>query len=87
MGLAATVRRRPRRGWVSLRADLESSSKFALLATVNGTPASVARLALSESVVRLFGAVTLPAFRGRGLSAHSWRPAASSREPTAPPWR
>ena len=52
---------------VSLCADLESSSKFALLATVDGTPASVARLALSESVVRLFGAVTLPAFRGRGL--------------------
>ena len=66
--------------WVSLRADLESSSKFALLATVNGTPASVARLALSESVVRLGGAVDASRVPSRGLYRSLWRPAASSRQ-------
>ena len=53
--------------WTNLRADLESSSKFALVATVNGTPASVARCVVNDSIVRLFGAVTLPAFHRRGL--------------------
>ncbi len=53
--------------WVRLQADLGSCSAFALLGTMNGTPASVARCSLFDPVVRLFGAVTLPAFRQRGL--------------------
>jgi hypothetical protein len=53
--------------WEQLRADLASSSAFALLATKDGTPASVGRCALFDSVVRLFGAATLPEFRRRGL--------------------
>lgn len=53
--------------WGRLQADLGSSSAFALLGTVNGMPASVARCGLFDPVVRLFGAVTLPAFRRRGL--------------------
>jgi hypothetical protein len=53
--------------WERLRADLESSSAFALLATTDGTPAAVGRFRLFGSVVRLFGAVTLPEFRRRGL--------------------
>ncbi|RNI18272.1 hypothetical protein EFY87_17895 [Flexivirga caeni] len=53
--------------WATLRAGLESSSEFAMLATVEGSPAAVARCAVFGSVVRLFGAVTIPAFRRRGL--------------------
>jgi hypothetical protein len=53
--------------WERLRADLVSSSAFALLATTDGTPAAVGRCRLFASVVRLFGAVTLPEFRRRGL--------------------
>jgi FR47-like protein len=53
--------------WGRLQSDLGSSSAFALVATKNGTPASVGRCRLFDSVVRLFGAVTLPEFRRRGL--------------------
>lgn len=53
--------------WERLRADLESSAAFALVATMDGTPASVGRCRLFGSVIRLFGAVTLPSFRRRGL--------------------
>jgi hypothetical protein len=53
--------------WQQLKADLRSSSAFALLGTMDGTPAAVGRCRLFDSVVRLFGAVTLPAFRGNGL--------------------
>jgi hypothetical protein len=53
--------------WERIRGDLASSSAFALVATVNGIPASVGRCGLFGPVVRLFGAVTLPVFRGRGL--------------------
>ncbi len=54
-------------GWERLRADVASSAAFALLATMDGPPASVGRCRLFGSVVRLFGAVTLPSFRRRGL--------------------
>lgn len=53
--------------WSQLQADLVSSSAFALLASLDGTPASVGRCRLSGSVLCLCGAATLPAFRRRGL--------------------
>ena len=53
--------------WERIRGDLASSSAFALVATVDGIAASVGRCGLFGPVVRLFGAVTLPEYRGRGL--------------------
>ncbi len=53
--------------WERLRADVESSAAFALVAAMDGTPASVGRCRSFGSVIRLFGAVTVPSFRRRGL--------------------
>lgn len=53
--------------WNRLRAELISSSAYAFVARAEGVPASAGRCALFGPVVRLFGAVTLPEFRGRGL--------------------
>ncbi|MHB1535000.1 MAG: GNAT family N-acetyltransferase [Acidimicrobiales bacterium] len=53
--------------WERLRADVASSAAFALLATMEGTPALVGRCRGFGSVIRLFGAVTLPSFRRQGL--------------------
>lgn len=47
-------------------ADLKSWSSFRVVATVNGEPASTGGCSLAGEVAQLWGAVTLPAFRGRG---------------------
>lgn len=53
--------------WQQLRADLASSSAFALLGSSDEMPAAVGHCRLFGSIVRLYGAVTLPEFRRRGL--------------------
>ena len=47
-------------------ADLKSWSSFRVVAMVNGEPASTGGCTLSGEVAQLWGAVTLPALRGRG---------------------
>ncbi len=47
-------------------ADLKDWSSFRVAATVTGEPASTGGCTLAGEVAQLWGAVTLPAFRGRG---------------------
>ena len=47
-------------------ADLKSWSSFRVVATLTGEPASTGGCTLAGEVAQLWGAVTLPAFRGRG---------------------
>lgn len=46
--------------------DLETLSGFRYVAYVDGEPASTGSCTLSNGMARLWGAVTLPEFRGRG---------------------